>query len=214
VDFGELDRVEPFSPEWGCDRGQALDRFYIESFLERQRADIHGAVLEVKELEYAERFGAPPSSVDILDLDRGNPRATVIGDLTRPESLPSERFDCFLCTQTLHVIYDVRAALVGCHRLLKRGGVLLATLPALGRTTYEDGGLEGGDYWRFTLPAVRRLFAEVFSAADVHIDSHGNVQAATAFLYGLNPDELSPEALHRSDPYHPVLFTVRAVRRT
>ena len=66
-----------------------------------------------------------------------------------------------ILTQTLGLIYDVRAALANVHRSLKPGGVLLCTVPASGRISYEGPALDG-DFWRFTEASVRQLFAEVF----------------------------------------------------
>ena len=42
----------------------------------------------------------------------GNPRATFVGDVTDPRVLPDNAFDCIIFTQTLQLIYDVRAAVV------------------------------------------------------------------------------------------------------
>ncbi len=49
INWGELRRLTPISDVWGLDRGRPLDRYYIESFLERHRGDIRGRVLEVKD---------------------------------------------------------------------------------------------------------------------------------------------------------------------
>ena len=41
------------------------------------------------------------------------------------------RFDCVICTQTLHVIYEVEGAVRTLHRMLKPGGVALVTVPGI-----------------------------------------------------------------------------------
>jgi glycosyltransferase involved in cell wall biosynthesis len=69
-----------------------------------------------------------------------------------------------------------------------------------------------GDYWRFTSLSARRLFEDVFPRQDVKVEAHGNVLAATAFLYGLSSRELRPEELSHVDPDYEVLITVRAVK--
>jgi peptidoglycan/xylan/chitin deacetylase (PgdA/CDA1 family)/GT2 family glycosyltransferase len=213
LDWGDLGGLEPTSPLWGLERGQPLDRLYIERFLERHRTDIRGTVLEIQDSAYTVHFGgAAVTRPEVLDVDAGNPRATIVADLTQAHHVPSDRFDCFILTQTLHIIYDIRAALAHAYRVLKPGGVLLCTLPAVSRVNFEDGGLDGGDFWRFTEASVRRLFAEHFPAEAFEVTAHGNVMACCAFLHGLAPAELRPEALEHVDPWLPLLFTVRAVK--
>ena len=200
---------EPVSSVFGLDRGRPVDRFYIERFLRSHAGDIRGRVLEVAEPTYTEWFGTGVERSDVLHVQPGDPRATIVGDLTTGDGIPREAFDCIILTQTLHVIYDVRAALRGAHDALKPGGVLLATLPGISQVSRVDMD-EWGDYWRFTTASARRLFGEVFD--DYEVEAHGNVLAAAAFLYGLAHDELEPEELERRHPDYELLITVRAVR--
>lgn len=211
VEFGDLRRTAPISPVWGLDRGLPLDRYYIHRFLERHGSDVRGHVLEVKDSGYARTFGGDRvAACDVLDVDASNPRATVVADLSRADAMADGTYDCFILTQTLGVIYDVAASLRHAVRVLKPGGVLLCTLPAAGRISYEEG--LDGDYWRFTEASVRRLFADVLPAGAFEVTGYGNVLACTAFLYGLAPHELRAEELDATDPYFPVVYTVRAVK--
>jgi SAM-dependent methyltransferase len=211
VEFGDLRRTEPISPVWGLDRGIPLDRYYIHRFLDRHKADIRGRVLEVKDDGYARAFGGDRvTACDVLDVNPANTRATVVADLSRADAIAGGTYDCFILTQTLGVIYDVAASLRHAVRILKPGGVLLCTLPAAGRISYEEG--LDGDYWRFTEASARRLFADVLPAGSFELNGYGNVLACTAFLYGLAPHELKAEELDTFDPYFPVVYTVRAVK--
>src|SRR5712692_10390618 len=111
VRFGDLKRLSPFSRCWGLDRGTPVDRYYIERFLTENADDIRGRVLEIGDNAYTLRFGgARVGQSDILHVDASNPRATFVGDLTRLEVLPEAVFDCIVLTQTLHLLYDMRAA--------------------------------------------------------------------------------------------------------
>jgi peptidoglycan/xylan/chitin deacetylase (PgdA/CDA1 family) len=94
--------------------------------------------------------------------------------------------------------------------VLKPGGVLLATLPCLGRISLEYGA--EGDFWRVTPAGARKLFAEVFAAHTVDVRGRGSVLAGVAFSYGLAAHELTAEELATDDPFFPLLVTVRAVK--
>jgi len=207
--FGTLRRTLPLSDRWGEDRGTAVDRYYVEQFLEQHRDDLRGRVLEVADTRYTARFGRDVTVSDILDVDAANTNATVVADLGVPDSLPENAYDCFVLTQTLQYVYDVHAAIRSVRATLATGGVVLATVPAVTRIARSAG--VDGDYWRFTAAACDRLFREAFD--DVAVESHGNVLVATAFLQGVAREELSQEELDFVDPFFPVLVTVRAVKR-
>ena len=211
VDLGSLRRLEPVSRVWGLDRGQPVDRYYIEQFLQAHSGCIAGDVLEIKDPVYTTRFGTQVRSVTVLDIAQQNPEATLIADLCRPDSLPEARYDCALVVQTFHVIYEIAAAARNVHRALAPGGVLLATLPCVSRVDYESG--LDADFWRFTAASARRLFEEVFSEGEVEVEAFGNVLTGTAFLQGMASSELEPAELERCDPYFPVLIAVRAKKR-
>jgi len=204
-------RTRPLSDSWGFDRGTPVDRHYIEAFLARHAGDIRGRVLEVKDSTYTDRFGTLVSSRDVLDIDATNTRATVFADLAGSHGLPDARFDCFILTQTLQFIFDVRAAIANARGTLGPGGVLLATMPGISRIAPRYG--QETDYWRFTPASCRRLFHEAFGAEHVTVEALGNVAAAAAFLRGAATQELPDRVLDASDPDFPVIVAVRAVRR-
>ena len=207
---GLLRRTRPVSEHWGFDRGTPVDRYYIEAFLEARTADIRGRVLEVLDDTYPRRFGHGVNRHDDIDIDRANPRATFVGDLTQPGVLPDGAFDCMVLTQTLQLIYDVDAVVRHAHRILAPGGVLLVTLPALGRVAAQTG--DEGDYWRFMPAACRRLFGDVFGWDSVDVRPAGNVLAGIVFLAGMAAEEVTRTRLDDHDPRNPLVITVRAVK--
>jgi SAM-dependent methyltransferase len=208
--FFTLHRTTPLSPIWGFDRGTPIDRYYIERFLEEHRSDIRGRALEVKDIEYITRYGIGVERSDVLDIDPRNSHATFVADLAAADSIPSNTFDCFILTQTLHLIRDTRAAIDHAYRILRPGGVLLVTVPSISRIV-PGPGLKS-DYWRFTAASCSALFAEAFGARWVTIRSYGNVLAAIAFLSGMACQELSRRKLEAHDEYFPVIIGVRAVK--
>ena len=215
MQWGDLRRISPISTTWGFDRGTPVDRFYIEAFLDRRRSDISGRVLEVKDNGYTERYGRQVTRSDVLDVNPTNPRATIVADLTAADQIQSDSFDCFILTQTLHQIFDLRSALGHARRILKPGGVLLCSLPSVSRVDVHEestGGYEESDFWRFTAASIRGLFHDFFPAGSVDIETFGNVLTCTAFLYGLASVELAPDELAHTDPCFPLIFCVRAVK--
>jgi SAM-dependent methyltransferase len=212
VDFGDLRRLAPIGRHWGADRGRPLDRYYIENFLERNSADIRGRALEVGDATYLRRFGADRvERFDVLHIEEGHPEVTIVADLASADHLPGDQFDCIVLTQTLQLVYDVPAAIRTVHRILRPGGVLLGTFPGITQTGDKDW--QRFWYWSFTAGSAARLFGEVFGEPNVEIVSHGNVLAATAFLYGLADTDLTREELDHHDPAFDVTITVRAVRQ-
>ena len=212
VRFGSLRRVTPISPVFGLDRGQSIDRYYIEHFLADQAADIRGRVLEIADNSYTTRFGAQRvTRSDVLHVQAGNPKATIVASLVSSEPIPSDAFDCVILTQTLPFIYDLRAAIRTVYRILKPGGVVLATFPGICQISRYDMD-RWGDYWRFTSLSAQRLFEESFPAANVTIQTHGNVLVSSAFLYGIAAEELRKEELEYPDPNYQLQITVRAFK--
>ena len=201
-------RTSPLSAVWGFDRGTPVDRYYIESFLDGHRRDITGRTLEVADSEYTNRYGTGVTQSDVLDIDPSNKQATLIADLSVDDQLPISAFDCFILTQTLHLIFDIESAIRNAYRLLRPGGVLLATLPSVSRIAPD--AIE--DCWRLTVPSCTRLFAELFDAESTTVISYGNLMACVAFLEGMAYEELSHKELAKIDDAFPLIIGVRAVK--
>lgn len=211
VDFGDLDRVSPISAEFGFDRGTPIDRYYIEGFLQRHASDIKGRCLEIGDDAYCRRFGGGRiTRQDVLHVSPDAPAATIVGDLATPGILPPGAFDCLVITQTLHLVYDMRAAVAEMHSALRPDGVLLLTVPGISQIDRGDWGHTW--FWSLTRNSVTRLFADVFGAENVGIEQFGNVFAATAFLQGIAVEEVEPSKLDVLDASYPVTLAVRARR--
>lgn len=201
--------TQPLSRIFGYDRGRPIDRYYIEAFLERRSGDIRGRVLEIGDATYSSQFGGDRiERQDILHVHAGNPIATIVGDMTQADVLPEGAFDCQVFTQTLHLIYDMRAAVERLYASLAPEGVALVTVPGITSIDVE----EWRDIWCWALTetSARRLFTDVFGAEHVEVESFGNVLAATAFLRGAAVEEVGHRKLDVLDPAYPVIITIRA----
>lgn len=212
VRWGSLRRVTPIHVGWSIGRGNYIDRYYIERYLEQNASNIRGRVLELAENEYTVRFGGDRvTQSDVLDVRQNHPLATIIADLTVGDNIPSNAFDCVILTQVLNFIYDVKAAIRTIHRILKPGGCVLVSVAGISHMA-QDEMEYCGDYWRFTSLSLRRLFEEVFPAANITVEAHGNVLAAVAFLHGLAVEELGREELDFHDRDFELSVLLKAVK--
>lgn len=210
VRFGGLRRVTPISRHWGADRGRPVDRYYIERFLAENSQDVGGRVLEIGTNMYTLKFGGERvTRSDVLHVAESQPHVTIIGDLVSADHVPSESFDCIILTQTLQCIFDVQAAITTIERILKPGGVVLATVSGISKISRYDMD-RWGYFWGFTTKSAQRLFEAIFPSDRVKVQAYGNVLAAIAFLHGLAAQELEQPELDRSDPDYQVVIAVRA----
>ena len=210
VNFGSLRRLSPVSRQFGYERGKPIDRRYIEFFLSGYASDIRGVVLEIGDDSYCRRFGGNRvSKQEILHISNANSVATIVANLENAPQIPSNRFDCIVFTQTLHLIHDVKAALVTLHRILKNDGTLLMSVPGISQTCH-DNSYPDSDSWRFTKRSISRLVGEVFANGLVDVRTYGNVLAASSFLYGIAAQELTSKELDFCDEDYPVVICMRA----
>jgi glycosyltransferase involved in cell wall biosynthesis len=211
VRFGDLRRLSPISSDFGFDRGTPIDRYYVERFLRSSAGDIRGRVLEIGDNTYTLRFGGSKvERSEILHLHAADHNADYVGDLTRPDVLPAETFDCIVLTQTLHLIFDMRAAVATLHRALKPGGILLLTTPGISQV--DRGEWRYTWCWSLTTVSARRLLEERFQADAIAVHAQGNVFAATCFLHGLAVEEVTPGELDPHDVSYPVIVTCHATK--
>ena len=208
VRLGHLRRLTPLSRGGGI---EPIDRYYLEGFLERHAVDIKGRVLEIGDDYYTHRFGGSRvTRSEVLNVRPGSAKTTLVGDLAEGNFFRSEVFDCIVLVQTLQLIYDLHAAIATMHRILKPGGVILATTSGISHI--NDPEWADTWYWNLTSRSASRLFEEWFAPAAVTCEAHGNVLAAIGFLHGISANELRRDELDYHDPEYQVTVAVRAVK--
>jgi len=207
-----LRKIEPISRVFGFDRGTPIDRVYIEHFLNINKQYIQGVVCEIADNSYSKKYGSNVKAYEILHYTNDNPRATIVGDLTDISTLPQNKVDCFILTQTLNFIYDFKSAIKGVHYMLKKGGVVLATVSGISQISRYDMD-RWGDYWRFTNLSAKRIFEEAFGKGNVDIKTYGNVLTAISFLHGISAEELTREELFFTDEDYQILIGIKAVKK-
>jgi hypothetical protein len=177
----------------------------------RYKADIKGTLCEIAENKYSLKYGYDIIKSEILHTKAGD-NVTILGDLTKINTLPNSTINCFIATQTLQFIYDYKSAIIGIYHMLTEGGVALATVPSITHISRYDMD-NWGEYWRFTPLSIKIAFEEVFSIGNVDVDYYGNILAATSFLHGIGAQELSNKELFHKDPDYPVTIVIRAIKR-
>jgi SAM-dependent methyltransferase len=190
---GRLVVGPPLSYQVGGDRGLPAHRDFIQRYLRAHSRYIRGDCLEFESDQYASLYGNP-DSVDILHIDESNERATVIADLTQPNDLPSNRWDCIVCTHVLHVVPDPFAAVRELSRIVKPGGALIVAVPTMMRIDHPAWT----EYWRFTPDGLELLLKSSFD--DVSIEGFGNALVAAGMMRGLTVHEFFRSELEPYDP--------------
>jgi SAM-dependent methyltransferase len=211
VRFGSLRRTQPVDANYGYTRGRPIDRYYIEAFLAERANDVRGAALEFQDTEYLRRFGGPAvTSMDVMNVEADYPGTTIAADVAVEAGLPVQRFDCIVCTGVVQLVYDIESAVRNLHRMLRPGGVLLATMPGISKLVREDVGW--ADQWRLTSSSAKTLFGSVFGVDNVDVHWYGNPLVAISSLMGLATEDLKPHELDARHPEFEVLIAVRAIR--
>ena len=202
--WGNLRRVRPFSDTFGFDRGTPVDRYYLHRFFEAHRHLIRGDVLEIQTTGFAERYGSKLGRVDSVDIVAAF-SPTFLCDLAHSgDVLPSGAYDCFLLPNTFQHLREPEAALGHALRVLRPGGVILASSAGLIPLTSDVP-----DYWRLSAAGWRELAGRVWRGCDVQVESYGNCLVAVAAMLGLAVEELTPAELDGRDSRYPVLTVVR-----
>ena len=200
--------LKPISNIFGFERGLPIDRYYIEKFLSENSHYIKGTVLEVAERKYTLKYGTDVIEsicMHVSDSDGGN---NIIANLETGEGIIVDFAECFILTQTLSCIFDIREAAQNVIRFLKKGGVALVTVPGISQISRYDMD-RWGHYWNFTTASLKGLFEECDDVETVEVRSYGNVKSAVSGLYGLAvEDMIEQELTYNDDDYQQIITAV------
>ena len=203
---------KPIDAFFGRKRGEPVDRYYIERFLDEHKEFIRGRCLEIAEDTYTRRFGEGRVTDSIMIHVEAWGNNTVKGNLETGDGIIANTYDTMIITRTLMCIYDVEAAVKHIFMGLKKGGSALVTVSGISQIArYDDDNW--GMFHSFYMSGLKRLFYPVFGAENVEIIHYGNVKTAMAFLYGAAREELSNEDFDVSDMDYPVIYGIYAVKR-
>jgi hypothetical protein len=206
-------RLQPVGD--GRQQGIPIVRYYWDHFLRANQADIRGTALEIGTTTTIRQYGGQAVSCpEAIDLSAHSPEITFAADLSRADQVPSDRYDCFVNQFTMHLIYDVEAALYHAVRILKPGGVLLVNFPCV--DYYFPRGLDMGTgepfflYWWFTPIQVENLLLRIgLQEGDYTLNIYGNLFTRIAYQMNIPVEELTRRELEYQDPGHPLLICAR-----
>lgn len=196
---------EPLSRQFGTERGTPVDRFYIDKFLREHEGYIAGDVLEIEDNTYTIRFGKGRvrSSV-VMDVNSKDSNITFNGNLETGEGIRDGIADCFILTQTLMYIFELKKAALNIGRLLKKGGTALITCSGISQNSIRCMD-NYGCYFNFNEAAFLKMFESEPSLEVVETGSFGNVKTVVAHISGLCCEDLDDDDFRINDKYYPLI---------
>lgn len=201
----------PISCQFGTERGTPVDRIYIEKFLSKYREYIYGDVLEIEDAFYTKKYGVNVSKSIVMDVDSEKSNISFNANLETGEGICDGIADCFILTQTLMYIYDLKSAVDNIYRLLKTNGTALITCSGISqnsRRCMDDYGC----VFNFNSNALNKMFKDRERFEIIDSGSYGNVKTVTAHIAGLCAEELVDEDFEYNDKYYPLVVYI-VVRR-
>lgn len=203
--------IKSIDQAFGIGRGKAVDRVYIERFIQELKNDIHGRVMEIQDNRYMRRFGEGRIEKEIILHVEGG-KNCLKGNFATGEGLDEGMVDCLICTQTLQYIYDLKNTAKNIYKILKTNGIALVTVPGIkSLSVYHDA--RWGEYWSFTKRSLYQMFVDVFGKENIEISSYGNVKVTMAYLYGLCAEDLAEEDFRYNDETFPFIVTARLQKK-
>lgn len=197
--FINMIKYGPYSRKYGFDRGEPIDRKWIEDFLMENSEYVCGRVLEVTNNYYTRKFGGSKVTIsDVLDINTSNKNANIHADLRNPECIDDCCYDCVILTHVLGLIDDIDSAISHLYRILKPGGRLLFTSSSLGPVLGQEVV-----YWRFNSNTVRYIFSKKFRPEKIHVSDRGNAYLGCAMWMGLSQQDVDISSYDFNDRQYP-----------
>ncbi len=204
--------INPIDDAFGTKRGTAIDRYYIEKFLEKNQAFIYGKCLEIAEDTYTKKYGQSKVTSSVMLHVQGLGDNVIKGNLETGENIEENDFDSMIITQTLMFIYDLKSTVKNIYKGLKNGGTALITVSGIAKIArYDDDNW--GEFHSFYMNGLKKLFVPIFGEDNVQIIHYGNVKSAIAFLYGATVEELSVTDFEYVDKDYPVIYGIKATKK-
>lgn len=165
-------------------------------------------MLEVAERGYTIKYGSDVKESICMHVSDSKDGNNIIANLETGEGIVENMADCFILTQTLPFIFDVREAARNVVRSLKRGGIALVTVSGITQISRYDMS-RWGHYWSFTTASLKKLFDMINEVESVEVEAYGNVKSSVSGLYGLAMEDVCQEELeYKDDNYQQIVTAV------
>jgi SAM-dependent methyltransferase len=172
----------PIRGNMGNGIGKSMSRYYVEEFIQSNRNEISGDIIEIGRNIY--RSVIPQENINTyrcLDLEEF-PDVDIVADIQHMPQVQDKSFDTIICTQVLEHVPNPFLAINEIYRVLKPGGTLFLTVPFL-----NNLHMEPHDYWRFTEYSICVLLN---SFADTKIINYGSTYYYILATMGLSSLEV------------------------
>lgn len=147
---------------WGNDSIRDLERASIRGFLERNKHEFYGNVLDFGAGRQQYRDIVEQQRATYVPFDRIDHPASIAEEDTGSAMWMAQDWDGILCTQVVQYVPDVPTLFSQFRFALAAGGRLVLTYP----TCWDE--VEAADLHRFTFSGIERLLKE----AEFEIISH------------------------------------------
>lgn len=194
---------QPVSLQFATERGTPVDRFYIDEFLKSHSKFIQGDVLEIEDATYTKRYGKGLHHSIVTDVSSTAQDVDFNSNLETGEGIRENIADCFILTQTLMYIFDLKTAVENIYRTLKPNGVALITCSGLSQNSRRCMDNYGA-FFNFNAAALKKMFSNDKMTV-LETGSYGNVKTVVAHLTGLCQEDLQTDDFLPSDPYYPLI---------
>lgn len=203
--------THPVSEQFATERGMPIDRYYVELFLKKNKHFIKGTVLEIEDNSYTRLFGGDDCDSIVMDVSSQSETVDFIANLETGKGIRERITDCFICTQTLMYLYDLKRTADSIYRLLKPEGVALITCSGISQNSRRCMDNYGCTF-NYNTDALRLMFGDTDRFEILDIGSYGNVKTVSAHIVGLCQEDLNEDDFSVNDKYYP-LVVYAAVRR-
>lgn len=205
LDWGDFKRTNPICQMFGFLRGQPVDRYYLDKFIEKIRPEIIGNILEIGATPQAKETYQlnPESSYHVLNIEPF-PGVDIVGDVHNLNLIEPESFDTILLFSVLEHCYAPWIVIENIYTWLKPGGKCFAMSPVSAKIHNIPQ-----DYWRI-MPDAYTLMLKNFSQHELHLC--GNTMTVLADIYGISAEELTIEELDAHHRDHPVCICIAATK--